>query len=741
LSDRHADLIAALHTALPLGKGNPDKRVIQCPAAGHPDEDPSAHYSIEPDGTVLLKCWSRECSFEDMLDGLGGFESRDAFAPGNQRPNGHAPSQPKPRAEKLAPLPEPDHWQVTTSWEARYVVSADVPGPRHVRQEGRNTDGSPVMDPRKGKVRKQVWWKPIGTRVNDLALYRSWELETDGKVARQLVVCEGEKATDAVVAAGFPAVGTYGTSYAPSEAALEPLRGREVVLWPDADAQGREHMDGLARRLTGIASSVRTVSLPADVALGWDAADADAATIARLIAGVETSAWTSGRATALAGCVETFRTWMHMPDPGGLITVIAVVAANRAAGDPVWILLVGPPGGGKTETLGPLAQLSDVHPTATLTEAALLSGTPKRDHAQAAKGGLLKQIGDFGIIVCKDFGSVLSMNRDARASVLAALREIYDGSWTRHVGTDGGRTLEWSGKVGLIAGCTPAIDSHHAVIGAMGERFVLYRLPPTDADAQVRRALSHVGHEAAMRRELSEAVQKVLSSVDTGQLVALADEATTERLVTIATLAVRCRSAVERDSYSREVQLIPEAEAPARLALVLLRLLNGMLAIGVDEPTAWQLVTKCALDSMPALRRSVLEDLMRRTGPASTTEVAERVRYPTTTARRALEDLAAHGIVVRQAQGQGRADLWQASAWARGRWPTVPEKSEASVAVPGSVPEKSEGTNAEHGIEGDSPPITPPLRIYNNFSGTPLWDPEMATDDDAEFVGATGVVA
>jgi len=740
LSDRHADLIAALHAAPTHNDANPDKRVIQCPAAGHPDKDPSARYSIEPDGTVLLKCWSRDCDFPEMLDGVGGFEPRDAFAPGNRRGNGHAPSQPKPRVEKPAPLPEPDRWDRTATWQARYAASPDVPGPLHIRQEARNADGSPVMDPRKGKVRKRVTW-PFGTDVNALALYRSWELLESALSSSRVVVVEGEKATDAVIAAGFPAVGTYGTSYTPSTAALEALRGRDVVLWPDADPPGREHMDGIARRLTGIASSIRVVSLPVDVPLGWDAADVDAATIAKLIAGVETSAWASGRAATLASCVETFRAWMHMPDPGGLLVILAVVAANRAPGDPVWILLVGPPGGGKTETLGPLAQLPDVHPTATLTEAALLSGTPKRDHAAAAKGGLLKQIGDFGIIVCKDFGSVLSMNRDARASVLAALREIYDGSWTRHVGTDGGRTLEWSGKVGLIAGCTPAIDSHHAVIGAMGERFVLYRLPATDADAQVRRALSHVGHEATMRRELSEAVQTVLAGVDSGQLVALADEATTERLVTIATLAVRCRSAVERDSYSREVQLIPEAEAPARLALVLLRLLNGMLAIGVDESTAWTLVTKCALDSMPALRRSVLEDLMRRTGPASTTEVAERVRYPTTTARRALEDLAAHGIVVRQAQGNGRPDMWQTSTWARGRWPSVPEKSEASAAGPGGVPEKSEGTNAEHESDGDSPPITPPLRIYNNFSGTPLWDPEMASDDDAEFVGATGVVA
>ncbi len=417
----------------------------------------------------------------------------------------------------------------------------------------------------------------------------------------------------------------------------------------------------------------------------------------------------------LGACVATFRRWLHMPDPGALYVTLATVAANRAAGDPVWLLIVGPPGGGKTEILNSIARQSDVHPAATLTEGALLSGVAKRDRAAGAKGGLLREIGDFGILLHKDFGSVLSMNRDTRAAVLAALREIYDGAWTRYVGTDGGRTLAWAGKVALIAGCTPSIDSHHAVIGSMGERFILYRLPATDADVQVRRALGHVGHESTMRYDLAAAAHAVLVAVDGDRLLEPADEATVERLVTIATLAVRCRSAVERDGYTREVTLIPEAEAPARLALVLLRLLNGLRAIGVEPAQAWALVTKCALDSMPATRRTVVEDLAAR-GAATTSEIGERIAYPTTTTRRALEDLAAHGITERQSQGPGRADLWRMTEWARGRWPTVPEMSVKSC--------------DEHEIGASTVPISLPLRSYDDISGTvPLDELDPATVD------------
>jgi hypothetical protein len=284
-----------------------------------------------------------------------------------------------------------------------------------------------------------------------------------------------------------------------------------------------------------------------------------------------------------------FRRWLHLPDSGALDVVLATVAANRLEGDPVWTVVVGPPGGGKSELLNAVSGLDDSHPTATLTEAALLSGTPKKEHASGAKGGLLREIGSFGIIVCKDFGSVLSMNRDARALVLAVLREIFDGAWTRHVGTDGGRTLTWSGKVGLIGACTPTIDRHHGVMGAMGERFVLYRLPDVDADTQAREALRHAGRERTMRAELAAAAREVLAAA--GKPRERTDEET-DRLIALATFAVRARSAVERDGYSREIELVSPAEAPTRLVIVLARLLDGLDAIGCDRNEALRIVPR-----------------------------------------------------------------------------------------------------------------------------------------------------
>jgi energy-coupling factor transporter ATP-binding protein EcfA2 len=400
--------------------------------------------------------------------------------------------------------------------------------------------------------------------------------------------------------------------------------------------------------------------------------------------------------SGLNDVVETFERWLYLPDPRALYAVMAAAAANGLEGDPVWLVLVGPPGSGKSELLQSLAGLPHVHSAATITEAALLSGTPKRDRDARSKGGLLREIGSYGLLLAKDLTSVLSMHSDTRAGLLAALREVYDGSWTRHVGTDGGRTLHWEGKVGLIGGVTETIDRHHGVMSTMGERFILYRLPKVDSAEQARRSFAHAGREKEMRAELAAATSSLLGCGLPAKPKPL-DEQEQALLVDLTTLVVRCRSAVERDGRTREIELIPAPEAPTRLIVVLARLLAGLDAIGLDREQAWSVVIKVGLDSIPALRREIIQGLAGAPSDHTfaTSEIAARLGYPKTTGKRALEDLAAHKLVHCYPQGERRETLWGLTDWTRKRLEQVrsaePEKS--AHADNGTGPEKSAVTS------------------------------------------------
>jgi hypothetical protein len=377
---------------------------------------------------------------------------------------------------------------------------------------------------------------------------------------------------------------------------------------------------------------------------------------------------------ALATCVATYHRWLHLPDDDVILAALGAVAANLLPGDPFWMLVVGSPGSGKTEVINPFDALPFVHAAATLTEAGMLSGTPRRDKARDAKGGLLRSVGDFGIILAKDFSGVLSMNRDARAATLSALREVYDGSWTRHIGSDGGRTLSWRGKAGFVGAVTPSIDTQHAVMGTLGERFAFYRLHVDNPKAQARRRLANRGRERQMREELTAAVRAVIDRVDRDSPPRQLADGEVDELVDLAAFAVRARSAVERDGYSREVIVMPTAEAPGRLVGALGALLAGLEALEADDDAVWRIVTKVAWDCLPDLRRRTLHAI-RASQPARVTDLMAITGAPRTTLERACEDLALLDLLGRDKQSDAQtASWWYAlTESAETDWPASPE--------------------------------------------------------------------
>lgn len=99
-------------------------------------------------------------------------------------------------------------------------------------------------------------WGLNGTKLGELPLYGA-ELVSDLGEDELIVLVEGEKARDALEAAGLPAVASVtGAAGTPGPAALEVLRDRRVCLWPDADDKGRAHMERIATALHGVANEV-----------------------------------------------------------------------------------------------------------------------------------------------------------------------------------------------------------------------------------------------------------------------------------------------------------------------------------------------------------------------------------------------------------------------------------------------------------------------------------------------------
>lgn len=346
--------------------------------------------------------------------------------------------------------------------------------------------------------------------------------------------------------------------------------------------------------------------------------------------------------STLADCHTVFRKWLGADyDTDALDAVLATAAVGRLDGDPVWLLVVSGSGNAKTETVAPLAGIAEMVSTIA-SEGALLSATSKRERAADATGGLLRKIGPRGILVIKDVTSILSMSGDQRASVLGALREVYDGSWARNVGTDGGQTLEWEGRLVVIGAVTTAWDKAHAVISAMGDRFVLIRMDSTKGrQAAGRQAIGNTGNEVLMRSQLAAAATRILAGLNLDKVQVTDYER--DALLAAADVVTLARTAVERD-YRGDVVDAHAPEMPTRFAKQLTQIVRGSMALGMDRDHALRLAIRCARDSMPPIRLRIIDDVAANPD-TPTKDVRKRLGLPRATVDRELQALNMLGVL------------------------------------------------------------------------------------------------
>lgn len=341
---------------------------------------------------------------------------------------------------------------------------------------------------------------------------------------------------------------------------------------------------------------------------------------------------------------DVFSRWLGEDyDLDVLDAVLCAAAVERIPGDPVWLLVVSGSGAAKTETVQALAG-AGAHLVSTISgEGALLSGTARRERTKNATGGLLRKIGDRGLLVIKDVTSILSMNRDTRASLLAALREIHDGRWDRNLGSDGGMTLSWAGRLVVIGATTTAWDRAHEAVASMGDRFVLVRLDSgVGRVAAGRRAIANTGDERRMRAELSDAAGTLLAGVDDGTNPTLTG-ADTEALLAMADVVTLTRTGVEHD-YRGNVVDAHAPEMPTRFAKQLAQIVRGGLALGMERERVLALAIRCARDSIPPLRLAALADVVEHPD-TRVADVRRRMQKPRTTVDRTLQDLHMLGLL------------------------------------------------------------------------------------------------
>ena len=188
---------------------------------------------------------------------------------------------------------------------------------------------------------------------------------------------------------------------------------------------------------------------------------------------------------------EIFESFLLMKDPNLIwLTVASVLGNQMMSRRPIWLMLVAPPSSGKTTALNALLGLKVYNPKgeevepiqsiSDLTENSFASGA----QSSSQETSLLNKIPTGGVMVFKDFTSILSKNSDSKRIIMGQLREIYDGSYVKRTGT--GKDVMWTGKIGALAGVTESVYQHLESLSVMGDRFMLYQIPQPDRKAMLR---------------------------------------------------------------------------------------------------------------------------------------------------------------------------------------------------------------------------------------------------------------
>jgi len=353
--------------------------------------------------------------------------------------------------------------------------------------------------------------------------------------------------------------------------------------------------------------------------------------------------------------------------------ILAAVAANRLNLSPVWLFIVGAPGSGKTEFLNMIKKIRYTFPISSMTPTTFASGM----QGKGAEVSLLKQIPvkKGGILVLKDFTSMLSMNHDARSSIMAQFREVYDGEYTKRFGN--GKIVAWDGKLGMLAGVTDEIYAARDLYSAMGERFIMYH-PKLNHGIDQRiditiRATSNVSGLDASRKIIQETVKEYIDSdltpiIDKYNTLGgvIPDEGIRTEFARLAEFVSRARSPVKRDWYSKDKTIMHanDPEMPTRIAEQLTALAIGFMVMNEHETGEFvltrdemKLLFNVALDCMSPDRRSTLR-LLTKYATVTAYAVAQETGFPYSTAKRWLDDLTVLKVLSSKKDDNGKETWW-----------------------------------------------------------------------------------
>lgn len=526
----------------------------------------------------------------------------------------------------------------------------------------------------------------------------------ESPVEYPVFLCEGEWDTIAMawllkkleikaVAVGVPGANTFKREW------VSYFQNRQVLVCYDNDEAGEQGEVIVDNRLRGTIKGITFLHWPISLPSGYDLRDLikleaiqnkKPKKTLRLIYEMQkkftrkslnagegiTEEITEGkdsviiRRTTFEDVEKVFKKWLYLDNTDAIKTACAVILSTRMKGDPLWMMLVAPPGGSKTEIISSFNMCPNVYLTSSLTPHAMVSGANDRDGSDPS---LLPKLNNKCLNI-KDFTVILGKKEADREEIFSIFRDAYDGATSKDFGN--GIKRNYKCHFSILAGVTPIIYNLGMQHAGLGERFLKFYIGdsirhPSELE-MMRKAIKNVSHEFTMREELAIVMRDFmnykLSQLERSDFKYPEIPETLEtRLINAVVYTANMRGTVTRDIRNNDIVMSkPFREVGTRLGkniakfLINLAFVMGKKEVGEEE---YLLIKKILLDTIDQRAEEIVRKLYLATlhpdDTVPTREIARLTRYNSSTIGRIMNDLNLLKIVERT--GKNNKFNWRVS--------------------------------------------------------------------------------
>lgn len=559
-----------------------------------------------------------------------------------------------------------------------------------------------------GKI-KDLRHYSLGKRLMGSPMCKTglWNIEKIKNSNGPIYICEGEwdgialnwlmkKLNKKGLAIAVPGANTFKREW------VSLFEDKNVICLYDHDEAGENGQRVLKERLTGTAKSIKYVHWSESLPQGYDLRDF-ISSIAYKLKKPKTC-WLKIEKMLMPGPVpktpeeakeldkaiknkenvptlkikkieevySAIKKWLFLDSTDAIQVSIATMLSNKLPGDPLWVFLVAPPGGAKTEIISTLSKSDDSYFTSSLTPHALISGAAWNNGNDPS---LIPKL-DGKVLIIKDFTTILAKRDQEKDEIFGILRDAYDGSCSKVFGT--GQKRSYESRFTILSAVTPKIYEMDHTHQSLGERFLKFpmgnNLGHVSESEIIDRAIGNLTKEKAMRSEMSDYVASFihykLQEIEKGKIPTIPYEIKM-KLIALAQYGARMRGIVSRDKFRPEIiTAVPSTEVGSRLGKQLAKLaislaiVNGRKEVGeADYNLCKQMMLGTITQKVERLVRVMYMELPYPGNTVKTRKISEGTRFSQTTCSRLLGDLDLLEIVDRK--GRANKYEWDLSKYIR----------------------------------------------------------------------------